>query len=267
MAVRRAQSSSIFGETFRNASPFPTMEGGAPLNNGGYRIHTFTASATLQVYRQTACDILVVAAGGRARNIDHGGGGGGAGGYIYTTGHMLGQGTFNITVGQGTSTGNGGNSIIDSLTAVGGGAGYGTGYNGGGAPGGSGGGANGLTSGGTPIFGGNGTAGQGYAGGRGFNNIGSQSCSGGGGGGAGGPGADNTSASSSASGGAGLSNSISGIAVTYARGGNGAPSNNSAGGPGTNNTGNGADGPGGSLSNDTEFAGGSGIIILRYPIP
>ena len=63
-------------------------------------------------------------------------------------------------------------------------------------------------------------------------------------------------------GGIGTANSYSGSSVTYAKGGNGATSNNSvAPTNGTDNRGNGGDG---SINAGSGGNGGSGIVILRY---
>ena len=71
-------------------------------------------------------------------------------------------------------------------------------------------------------------------------------------------------------GGAGVSNSITGTAVTYASGGNNGYSTGTVGGAaGTANTGQGAGGPSstGSTvdSNVVGANGGSGVVIIRYP--
>ena len=233
---------------------------------------------------------LVVAGGGGGSW-----GGGGAGGLRTSYGSTTGGGgsaeaTLNLAVatqypvtvggpggaGNGSSSngGNGSNSIFYNITSTGGGGG---GPQGPGQPGGSGGGtANTLGAGGaatsSPV--------QGYKGGDGNNNAGS------GGGGAGGEGAQ-ASGNNGGNGGVGLDVGINGSSVFYAGGGGGgnrdgssAGSGGSGGGgdssssysannaqSGSNNTGGG--GGGASYNNSGSWnsgaAGGSGIVILRYP--
>lgn len=152
---------------------------------------------------------------------------------------------YNIQVGAGGATTlRGTNSYLDTLVAIGGGAGhleggyysqnfYG-GSSGGGAPNASGGGYILAPNQFVPRQGNRGS----------FSLVQSPPAGGYGGGGAGGR-------STSATGGVGMSSSITGSAVTYAAGGNSDTS-----GAGTVNTGNGA-----SQGN----SGGSGVIIIKYP--
>jgi hypothetical protein len=216
-------------------------------------------------------DYLIVAGGagggsGNGSGVSYGGGGGGGGMQSATT--ILDSGTqYNITVGGagagGAQGANGSNSIISgtglSLTSIGGGggAGYPTG------PGRSGG------SGGGGAFSrapGAGTPGQGNAGGAaGTGANGNVSSGGGGGGGAGGAGGNPGTAS--VPGGIGRQWSVNG---SYYGGGGGArfAGTNPAGGGGTagslgvTNTGGGG-GQGAGYSGGK--AGGSGIVIVRYP--
>ncbi|MFZ5565165.1 MAG: glycine-rich domain-containing protein, partial [Thermodesulfobacteriota bacterium] len=164
----------------------------------------------------------------------------------------------------------GGDSVFDTLTAVGGGAGGGAGISG--SPGGSGGGGGATNS--TAVFsGGAGTAGQGNNGGYGQNRRG------GGGGGAGSAGG-NPVGTTGGDGGAGTTNTLFSLGPSFAGGGGGGASgtgytggsasggggaggnDNAAGSPGTANTGGG--GGGGSTSGGS---GGSGIVIVRYLAP
>ena len=236
-------------------------------------------------------EVLVVAGGGAGGGRHAGGGGGG--GILYNSAYSLNPGVaYTVTVGAGGSGfalnsgyggrgNNGGNSVFDTLTAVGGGGGGG--YADGlatptGANGGSGGG--GAYAAGLP--GGNGSAGSGTTG-QGFDGgVGSQPWNGGGGGGAGGAG-NNASGSIGGAGGPGRLFSISGTPTYYSGGGGGA----GEGGPGTTNGGAGGVGGGGagnSTYNPTVAtagtantggggggsrdapgaAGGSGIVIVRY---
>ena len=196
--------------------------------------------------------ILVVAGGGSGgRAGSNGSGGGGAGGVVYSTGVAVNPGsTYTVAVGSGGNPGNGGNSVFDTLTAIGGGRGAGidtgvTGNNGGSGGGGAG------------AGGGTGTSGQGNSGGTG---------SGGGGGGAGGSGNGGT-------GGPGRSITING-AVYNVGGGGGAYASGASGGSGggsgsssgtvvgtagSANTGGGGGGSGATVS---AAPGGSGIVVI-----
>jgi len=210
---------------------------------------------------------------------------------------------YTVTVGAGGVRGigdgssitalptNGSNSIFSTITSIGGG--YGGGYsnfqsNSGGS------------SGGEAYGGGLGspTGGQGYSGGSASSTTSSQNAGGGGGAGGGGSSANSANNTPGGDGGFGLSNAITGSNVFYAGGGgggagyqqnaggqNGGTGGSSVGGnggasssvvstatgqPGVTNTGSGGGGAGGPVGaiNLTEIpggAGGSGIVILRYP--
>jgi len=233
--------------------------------------------------------LVIVGGGGGVSN-----GGGGAGGYRNSMfgessgGGALAEAPLRIAVGttQGVTIGagggnntNGANSIFGTITSLGGGRGLTNPQTGSGGSGGGGshvGGAVGV-----------GTAGQGYNGGLGN----SQSCelSGGGGGGAGELGQNSASGTGPAGrGGNGLSSSITGSAVTRAGGGGGSIyscfSFRTAGLGGTGGGGNGSShqqdgaqltctpgavntggGGGASQVGVGSPAGGSGVVILRYP--
>jgi hypothetical protein len=242
-------------------------------------------AANTKNYNLTAVEVLVVAGGGGGGN--HHGGGGGAGGLIYSSIHSITPGSaITVTVGAGGAAtsygggngGNGGNSVFDTLTAIGGGGGGS--YPNNGSSGGSGGGSNNWS---TSTTGGTGTSGQGFAGGsnNGTTNYG------GGGGGAGGT----AKGLSNNSGGDGLPFNISGT-VTYYSGGGGSgvypgyTNDTSYGYGGLGGGGNGGNGPHGSGTAPTaggtntggggggvadlyqnSAAGGSGIVIVRYPGP
>jgi hypothetical protein len=267
---------------------------------GGYRIHTFTTVGTSTFTPATSglVEVLVVAGGGSG-GVRHSGGGG-AGGLIYNPSFPV-SGAVTVTVGDGgaarlgtagSGPGNSGsNSVFGSLTAIGGG--YGNA--GAGGSGGSGGG----TWNNNPV--GAGTAGQGNNGAFGslgpFSNE--NTYGGGGGGGAGAPGTPSTSVApvTAGSGGNGLQYSISGTPVYYAGGGGGSTTttsgSNAVGGngglggggagsglvngilvvdgiAGTNGTGGGGGAGGWSNpagANYSSGKGGSGIVIVRYPLP
>jgi hypothetical protein len=202
--------------------------GGVIRDYGIYRSHTFTSSGTFTVLNPLSMDILLVAAGGNG-GIGAAAGGGGAGGMnVYT--QTISAGTYSATVGQPHATGipfgNGGNTIFNGRTMIGGGdGGKGAGSQGSQAPGqeqgisgGSSGGAGpgGTTNTGVPV------AGQGHKGGAAIGQGG-----GGGGGGAGGNGHDGLVGNINPDenkGGDGLNNSYStGSNIEYAHGGASSP--------------------------------------------
>ena len=255
---------------------------------------------SLNIQQNVLCDILIVAGGGAGGNDRGGGGGGGGvifsenvtlnGNYIIMVGNGGIGSTSGTTGGSGTRGTNGGNSSISgtnftTLTAIGGGAG-GSCATGGireGISGGSGGGGShfgGAGSGGTSTIGQGQNGGIGYEGGAaggggGFINIGT-----------------NASSTNAGNGGLGLSNSITGVRVTYGSGGGGGGSNgsgvssynqvfgiggssgagngsnvNTNGGNGTSSTGGGGGGAGMSNGVTTKGGnGGSGVVIIRYKI-
>lgn len=253
--------------------------GGSVSTVGNYRYHTFTGSNTFTVTNNplnTALDYLIVAGGGGSQAYNSGSGdassgGGGAGGYLAST-FVPSATSYAITVGAGGNGAQGTSSSAFSITATGGGygggGGNGAGNGNGGGNGGSGGGTGTYAGGNT---GGTGIAGQGnnggYSGGRG---------NGGGGGGAGeaatgGPGGDGLqwlNGSYYAGGGGGGGNSQPG---GLGGGGNGA-SNISTGGQvnyggnGGTNTGGGSGGNDSAFANTPSRTGGSGIVIVRYPL-
>jgi hypothetical protein len=222
----------------------------------------------------TTVNYLIVAGGGGGGELY--GGGGGAGG-VLTGSTSVSAGTYSITVGAG-GTGalngqgngdNGGNSVFNSLTAIGGG--------GGAAPDGSG--VTGGSGGGQGYVGGSdgsGTTGEGYNGGTSYDGIYGSS---GGGGGAGAVGGDGT-ATGAGNGGIGISSSISGSPVYYAGGGGGATDpggtaglgGNGGGGAGsvrstsapTSGVANTGGGGGGAVSSQNAGNGGSGIVIISF---
>ena len=228
-------------------------------------------------------EYLVVAGGASGGSY---GGGGGAGGLLQ--GSMIKSAgdvhTFTVGAGgaahavNGGSGINGSNSVALGLTAIGGGGGGNNAAdlaNATGLPGGSGGGASQQNyTGGAP--GGAGTSGQGNRGGNTTTPWGGQRSRGGGGAGA--AGADGTGASVGP-GGAGAYSSITGTNTAYAGGGGGynfGSAEKASGGVG----GGGASGASGSIQGTSGTAntgggggsggpncgaGGSGIIILKYP--
>ena len=263
----------------------------------GYTYHAFTSSSTLVVASSVAAtptnpvgsllrkgptteielEYLVVGGGG-------GGGGGGAGGLVYGT-SMFSVGNNTVTIGAG-GVGNtsGTDSVIDTITALGGGR---SGYNASpslatGVAGGSGG-AGGWYSGGRPggagLQPGSASGGFGNAGGTGAEGGGS-----GGGGGAGGIGqnfptrtgglgkeyaqfatiggvnyGDPDAPGWFASGGSGFTMAATPFVAGPSGGGGDGSGTSGIGTNGVINTGGGAGAGGGHWG-----AGGSGIVIVRY---
>jgi hypothetical protein len=253
-----------------------------------YRVHVFTSTgnSTFTVTRPGRVEYLIVAGGGGGGQ--NAGAGGGAGGLLTGSTTVTPQ-SYTVTVGAGgnggttsscgTTANNGGNSTAFGLTAVGGGGGTNSGGNG--ASGGSGGGGgdcSGFSTSGANRFGGNGTAGQGNRGGDGTVPGGSER-TGGGGGGAGSDGQATISASQAGAGGTGISSSIIGINVFYAGGGGGAVHSGTDGIGGLGGGGSGSStesvktglpntggGGGGGRSPTAGGNGGSGIVVIRYPL-
>jgi len=260
--------------------------GGIITEDANYWYHTFGASGVFTPKQALTCDYLVVAGGGGGTAY---GGGGGAGGYKTGSLSFAASTNYAVTVGAGgvygdpnagTPGGVGSNSVISSITSSGGGAGGGVGAT---VNGGSGGG-------GYPTAGTATPSGQGNNGGAGDDNANfllRYSGGGGGAGAAGSAGSSNGTVGAGGNGGNGLASSISGSSVTYAGGGGGmvdgrlttptAGTGGTGGGgagkvtagtatSGTINTGGGGGAStfaSGSYHN--AGAGGSGIVIVRYP--
>jgi hypothetical protein len=282
------QNYAAYQDRFK--SYFPYANGGTvstvSIDGINYRVHTFTTSGTLTVVKGGFVEVLVVAGGGSAGAALYHSGGGGAGGLIYRGDYQIeNNSTITVTVGaggvapttEGSRGNNGNNSVFGTLTAIGGGGGgtyqNATGLNGG--SGGGGGAENGVFG-----AGGQGTAGQGFDGGD-YNGDAGSSKNSGGGGGAAQVGQDGRGFSSGGNGGNGIQYSINGTNTYYAGGGGGSTEvvgitttgglggggngNWNTGQNGTANTGGGG-GAGERISPATTGAGGSGIVIVRYPI-
>lgn len=234
------------------------------------RVHTFNSNFDFEVLVSTlSVEYLVVGGGGGGGNkpvTNYSGAGGGAGGMINGSNLTLNQGVYSIVVGNGGSPGNKGedSSIGNLIVAVGGGRG---GSNSAGQAGGSGGGAGASNNFGTGI------AGQGFNGGS-TTNTGPVYLIGAGGGGAGSVGSSiSTSAANTprANGGLGATSLISGNSKVYATGGKGGAGSSHAEGNlngenGVPNLGNGGGGAGAGTNASLGGSGGSGIVIIRYPI-
>ena len=248
-----------------------------------WRVHQFTTVGNSTFTVQTVgsdptVEYLVVAGGGGAGSSalhQPGGGGGGAGGY--RSGSLnLSAGSYTVTVGAGgagTSSSapgsNGANSVFASVVSAGGGggAGHSTGIYG--LDGGSGGGSSDrgtFGNGNTPTV----SPSQGNRGGSGSNDWDpNDGCGGGGGAGAVG---GNAAFRSGGDGGVGVASSITGSAVFRAGGGGGGAGSNGTrgvggnGGGGTAGDGTVNTGGGGGSSRALNASGGSGIVIVRYPL-
>ena len=289
---------SLYGIAALGTNPVlaPKATGGNIVaNDGTYWYHAFTSSGSFVPQVGLTADVLQIGGGGGGGRYV--GGGGGAGGYQVFTSQSLANATnYACTIGAGgaggtpTATGsNGTSSQFGALTAsIGGGGGgsYGSVGNNG-ASGGGGTAATGFTAGGTGTQGFNGGAGGGVS-----NNY-----PGGGGGGAGAAGQAGISDTTGGAGGAGKNSESAwatatntGVSGFYAGGGGGgvydqiagaggaggsggggaagAKGGNNSGAPGVANTGSGAGGSSGTAANPKAdgSTGGSGIIIIRYPI-
>ena len=270
----QALTASDFGETNSTTGVWQPIEYTGSYGTNGFYL---PMNKTVETYDAT---YLVVAGGGSGSSYM---GGGGAGGFLTGTSQLIPDNTYDITVGSGgAAVGGGGagipggNSVFNSITAIGGGRG-------GGGVGGAGGSGGGGGGGGGPLAGGAGTAGQGFAGGTMTQGGGSSLVRrGGGGGGASEVGAN--SGTTAGDGGDGLASSITGTSTYYAGGGGGGYDARGGGaggagglggggagvaqataGSGTPNTGSGGGGSGYSAGYGTSGAGGSGIVILRVP--
>lgn len=271
----------------QNLGPqYVAASGGTETTSGDFKIHTFNGDGTFTVSNagnssgSNTVDYLVIAGGGGGAGDWSGGGG--AGGYREsfpnpaTGGLSVSAQAYPIQVGSGGAAGStptrassGEPSIFSSITSAGGGGGgadAGLTPNSNGGDGGSGGGGSLDGSGGagntppvSPV--------QGYPGANGCRSNGLQ---GGGGGGASEPGQVQA-------GGDGRASSINGSPVTRGGGGGGARNASTgaggAGGGGTgSNSGSGGSagtantgGGGGAMNPPSNgFAGGSGVVIIRY---
>ena len=270
-------------------------------NGVNYRVHKFTSSGNLEVIIGGDIEIVMIAGGGSG-GVDNGGGAGG-GGLIDKTIYVDNGTTYSIVIGAGGAArpgssddgpgNNGENTTAFSLTAIGGGGGSGwintalppgtPSYAGGSGAGQSAstGSPNSLGAGAT-LQATSASKGVGYPGGNAVGGYG------GGGGGAGGQGGTATFGNVGAGGGGYFLNGRfgSGIGVSDYLGGGGAGGFDLVAGfsstlPFTQNgttkkltavgedpcpANTGAGGNGGNHNNLTSGAGGSGIVLVRYPI-
>ena len=224
----------------------------------------------------TSIKYLVVAGGGGGGSATTGvnmGGGGGAGGLLQGTLAVTPGNSYTVTIGSGGAANtNGGDSVLGTITATGGGYGA-RNVVGSTAPsnGGSGGGASAYAS--NP---GSGIAGQGFSGGT---SAGSNTAAGGGGSSE--VGGSVSGGTVGGKGGDGTNLSISGSSVTYAGGGGGGAYSGETGGAGgsggggaggsnatdgANATGYGSGGGGAGQYGNTRIggSGSSGIVVISY---
>jgi hypothetical protein len=257
------------------ASAQMVATGGTITDIPGYRIHTFTEDGAFEVTAgEGEVEYLIVAGGGGGSF-----GGGGAGGLLAGTISVSPQ-AYPVVVGagglgsptSGTDNTNGGDSWAFGIFATGGGKGgrysssSSSDCSGGDGGSGGGGGAKDTPSGNGNVSGGLGVAGQGHDGGRGESAASASNRDGAGGGGAGEPGYASSAADNrNGDGGNGVESSITGTATYYAGGGGGDAYSGDGGlGGGGNKNEPGVDGLGG--GGGYRNNGGSGVVIIRYPI-
>jgi len=274
------------------------------ISGTDYRVITWHSSGELFVNGAplTGVEYLVIGGGGGGGGIGAPGrgGGGGAGGFVTNLSVLplvLVGGSYLTVIGAGGATSttlavpgsNGQNSSFHTITANGGGGGGSRGtsatpaeHNG--ANGASGGGASNGVAGITGV-GGTGIAGQGFAGGAGapLGISGGEPYPSGGGGGASQVGVTPVAGGRAGNGGNGLTTTIRGTTETFAGGGGAGDRGLSAGRSGFGGAGGGGNGAvsdvastagtantggGGGGASDTQIgaSGGSGIIVVRFPL-
>jgi hypothetical protein len=283
---------TIYGIANWTGDVTPKATGGYVYSDATYYYHVFKSNGTFTALQSLSAEWLVIAGGGSGgggnTTFGRGAGGGGAGGMLFSSGTIT-SGSYATTIGAGGSSqsGNGVNgnpgtsSSFNAISATGGGGGRATSTAGSEINGGSGGGGH------LDYQGGTGVSGQGNAGG--YAPSGPYAGGGGGGKGAAGSAAGSPSAGYGGAGGAGINTYSSWASVTstgvsgfYAGGGGGGGTNNvggaagsggggAGGGENTNpasagviNTGGGGGGGAWGSQGNVGFAGGSGIVIVRY---
>jgi hypothetical protein len=273
----------------------PKASGGDIIaTDGTYWYHAFRSSGTFTPAANLTCGYLVVAGGGGSGFESNAGGGGagglrstvtatGGGGALESAVSMAFNTTYTITIGAGGAAAFAGSNTsisgtgLTTITSTGGGYGANSGGQSTQKDGGAGGSGGGAGYSGSTY--GAGTSGQGYRGGSGYS---TSSYGSGGGGGAGAVGGDAT-ASGAGAGGNGVQ--ITAFATPtetgansgyYAGGGGGAADSGSFGAAGLGGGGRGGQpqatgstagtantgGGGGGYAK----SGGSGIVIIRYPV-
>ena len=289
---------SLYGIAAQPIAAAKATGGSITYAADGYTYHAFTSSGTFTPSSNLVADILVLAGGGGGGAGV--GGGGGAGGIVSYTGQSLSNGTgYSTIIGSGGAGFNGsggigtqgGSSTFGSLSsAIGGGYGAYTSTPTGGNGGSGGGGADATGTGGSS------TSGQGNNGGN--NTIGTTGAGGGGAGGTGFSATVGTSGGNGGNGGVGTNAYVQWLNATglgvngYIAGGGGGGGHSTSSTLNSGGTGGlGGGGTGGNYSNSTSAravptvgqantgsggggdgwfaqagkAGGSGLIIVRYP--
>lgn len=290
---------NLYGINSANSGQAKATGGDTIIRDASYWYHVFNKSGTFTPKENINSDILIVAGGAGGSNYFTGGGG--AGGLRMLSAQSLTAQNYVVTVGAGgagvidSAPNSGSNSSLGSFSATGGGRG-GRWPTGPGESGGSGGGGSlNFSAGGSGNAGGY-TPAEGFTGGAGGKIAGNEATGGGGGaggvggasggsgttGGAGGIGATsatiNAFAAATSTGilsggnyyfaGGGGGGSISSTVGAGGLGGGGSGGANGNGVSGLVNTGGGA---GGSAAENLGSSaavpsGGSGIIIVRYPV-
>ena len=224
---------------------------GTQTTHGSYTVDTFTSNGDFIIPSAGTISYLIVGAGAGGSKT-HGASGGGGGGVQSATSQSISAGTHAVVIGAGT-TGAGGNSTFNSVTANGGATG--SGYAG-----------TGGTSG----------APQSNTGGSG--DVATYAETGGGGGGAGATGGNSSASSSGGVGGAGVNNDFhTGSNIKYGAGGSGGGARDTSGGSATDGGGSGGNnssagtpppasrGGGGGGNNDgSQQSGAGGVVVIRY---
>ncbi len=280
--INSGSTFTIYG--IKAAAPAPKATGGDLVyTDNTYWYHVFNNSGVLDVKTSMNVDYLVVAGGGGAQL-----GGGGAGGLRSTVTATGGSGSlesqlslipiqYPIIVGAGGVSGSSGsNSTFSTITSTGGGAGQSAAN---GFAGGSGGGGGTGAEAATRTGGAASPSGQGFAGGG---TSGGKNRASGGGGGAGAAGGDAQADQGGGPGAAGRNVAITGTSVGYAGGGGGGGRSSFVNGSGTSFGGgsggtytggaeactNGTEnrGGGGGGGWEQNRSGGSGIVVVRYPV-
>ena len=225
--------------------------GGTVTTHGSYTVNTFTSSSDFVTPAAGTISYLIVGAGAGGSQT-HGASGGGGGGVQSATSQSISAGTHAVVIGAGT-TGAGGNSTFNSVTANGG-----------------------AVGGGYAGTGGTSGAPQSNAGGGGH--VASYSETGGGGGGAGATGAGSNPNVHGGMGGAGLDNDFhTGSNIKYGTGGSGGGARDTSGsaaadggGSGGNNSSAGTPPPasrgggGGGNNTGSQQSGAAGVVAIRY---
>ena len=112
--------------------PFSATGGTTYEPGNGYKYHVFTSSGSFVGSGDPSNVEVLIVAGGGGSTGEYGSGGGGGGGVVHVTSYSIGAGSHPVTVGSGgaattpnsapTGDGSGGDSVFQSITALGGGS-------------------------------------------------------------------------------------------------------------------------------------------------